>query len=80
MLFRSQKDNIVFVHILDIKKFNDIPLPPIDKKILSAEILKGEKLSFIQNSNGIKITLSEYALRNNAVDTIIRLTVNNRRD
>lgn len=76
----TQKDNVVYIHILDVKKFNNITLPPINKKILSAKILKGEKLDFIQNSNGIKITLSEYALRNNAVDTIVKLTVNNRRD
>lgn len=76
----TQKDNVVYIHILDVKKFNNITLPSINKKILSAKILKGEKLDFIQNSNGIKITLSEYALRNNAVDTIVKLTVNNRRD
>lgn len=50
-------------------------LPAINKKILSAEILKGEKIDFAQDNNGIKITLSEFALRNNAVDTVVKLTV-----
>ncbi|MGN1124260.1 MAG: alpha-L-fucosidase [Eubacterium sp.] len=71
----TQRDNAVYVHILDVKKFDKITLPAIDKKILSAEILKGEELNFAQNDNGIKITLSEYALRNNAVDTVVKLTV-----
>ena len=71
----TQKDNMIYIHILDVKKFDEIILPCINKKILSAEILKGEKLNFNQSENGIKINLSEYALRNNAVDTIVKLTV-----
>lgn len=71
----TQRDNAVYIHILDVKEFEKTTLPTIDKKILSAEILKGEKLDFAQNDNGIKITLSEFALRNNAVDTVVKLTV-----
>ena len=71
----TQRDNAIYIHILDVKKFDKITLPALDKKILSTEILKGEKLDFVQNDNGIKITLSEYALRNNAVDTIVKITV-----
>ncbi|MGN1315869.1 MAG: alpha-L-fucosidase [Acutalibacteraceae bacterium] len=71
----TQKDNTIYIHILDIEKFNKTTLPAIDKKILSAEIMKGEKTDFSQNDREIVIALSEYALRNNAVDTIVKLTV-----
>lgn len=71
----TQRDNAIYIHIFNVKEFEKLTLPAIDKKILSAEILKGEKLDFTQNDNGIKITLSEYALRNNAVDTIVKITV-----
>ena len=71
----TQRDNSIYIHILDVKEFEKITIPAINKKILSAEILKGEKLDFVQNDNGIKITLSEFALRNNAVDTIVTLYI-----
>lgn len=71
----TQKDNTIYIHILDTLKFDKITLPAIHQKILSAEILKGEKLDFAQNDKGIKITLSEFACRNKAVDTIVKLTV-----
>lgn len=71
----TQKGNLIYLHILDVREFDKIKLPAINKKILSAEILKGEKLDFAQTDKEIKITLSEYALRNNAVDTVVKLTV-----
>ena len=35
--------------------------------------MKGETLNFLQDKNGIRIELSEYALRNDAVDTVVEL-------
>ena len=69
----THKDNKNYLHILDCKAFDKLTIPSIDKTIQSARIMKGEALEFFQNSNGIKIQLSEYALRNNSVDTIIEL-------
>ncbi len=71
----TQRDNAIYIHILDVKKFNKMTLPAIDKKILSAEILHGEKLNFSQRHKRTKIKLSEYALRNNAIDTVVKITV-----
>lgn len=71
----TQKDNNLYIHILDCKKFDEYTLPSIDRKIVSAEILNGENLDFMQDENGIKISLSEFAFRNNAVDTIVKLTL-----
>ena len=69
----TKKDNAIYIHILDCKEFVKLTLPAIDKKIVSAEVLKGEKLDFTQDDNGVKITLSEYALRNDAVDTVVKI-------
>lgn len=69
----TKKDNAIYIHILDCKEFAKLTLPAIDKKIVSAEVLRGEKLDFTQDDNGVKITLSEFALRNNAVDTVVKI-------
>lgn len=71
----TKKDNAVYIHILDCKEFEKLTLPAIDKKIVSAEVLKGEKLAFTQDENGIKIMLSEFARRNNATVTVVKIIV-----
>ncbi|MGN0486595.1 MAG: alpha-L-fucosidase [Acutalibacteraceae bacterium] len=71
----TQKENSVYIHILDCRQFDQLMLPGIDRKIISAEILNGETLDFKQKKAGTKIRLSEFAFRNHAVDTIVKLTL-----
>jgi len=51
------KDNNVYIHIMDCEKFRDVMLSPIKQKVLSCSILNGEKLTFTQDDNGIKINI-----------------------
>jgi alpha-L-fucosidase len=58
-----------------ITNWDQLPeyFPPISKRIKSAELLNGEIVSFVQDNNGIRITLDQ---SNRASDaTVIKLTL-----
>ena len=50
-------------------------MPAISKKVVSVELLKADKLDFVQDENGIKITLNDFASDNKAVDTVVKIIV-----
>ena len=71
----TKKDNIIYIHILNCRKFKRITLPITDNKTKSVEILKGEKLDFVQKKKGVKIKLSKSAIKNHDVDTVVKIVV-----
>ncbi len=69
----TQKENIIYVHVLDWSKKPEY-FPVINQKIIKASCLSGGKVSFSQNFAGTKITVSGQP--ENLIDTIIRLDLN----
>lgn len=69
------RDNIIYLHILDCHAFNNLLLPNIDSRIISAGILNGTSVSYTQNQDGIKISVPESLADKEAVDTIVKITL-----
>ncbi|HLA83280.1 MAG TPA: alpha-L-fucosidase, partial [Thermoguttaceae bacterium] len=68
----TYRDSTVYVHVLD-GGAKPIVLPPMDKKILSHEVLTGGKATVVQTDDSITLTLDPSA--RNDVDTIVALTL-----
>lgn len=66
----TQRDNIIYVHVLDWSKMPEI-LPPIDRRIRKATCLSGGKVSIDQSHNGVRISVSGQP--EGLIDTIIKL-------
>lgn len=71
----THKDNIIYVHILDMQKMPEI-LPALDRKIKKATCLTGGKVSFSQNQAGLKIFVT--GTNEEQIDTIIKLELANK--
>jgi len=69
----TYKGNRVFVHLLDCPE-GEISLPPISMKVLSATLLTGGKVSFIQTGDKISLFIPE--TDRNKIDTIAVLQLN----
>lgn len=66
------KGNNIYIQITDWQQFPEF-FPQISKKIKSAELLNGEKISFVQDNKGIKLNVDPSQRATDA--TIIKLTL-----
>lgn len=67
----TYRENTIYLHILDCAEFEKVMLPAINQKITNCSKIKGERVSFIQSSSGIKLNIAkeQYDL----IDTIIKI-------
>lgn len=70
----TQKENIVYVHVLDWSKMPEM-LPALDRKVKKATCLSGGKVSFSQSQTGLKISVAGQP--EGQIDTIIKLELAN---
>jgi alpha-L-fucosidase len=68
----THKDNIIFLHIFRWKD-NDVKLPPINKKIISATVLTGGTAEFKQSQTEIVVSVTKE--EHQEIDTIVQLTL-----
>jgi alpha-L-fucosidase len=68
----TRKDDIIYVHMLR-PQAGPLALPPIPRKIKSAALLTGGKVTFTQSDEGISLQIPSDCLRD--IDTIIKLTL-----
>jgi len=72
-ILSTQKDNSIFLHIVNLNS-DTVVLPPLKAKILSAKIMGGQDLPFIQSSKGVHIILAS-SLKGQ-ISTTIELSIN----
>ena len=65
------KDKTVYVHVLDWVDLQELALPPIESKILSATTLDGGQVTVEQTKEGLKLTVPPS--QRHELDTIIAL-------
>ncbi len=53
----TSKGNEIFLHILDVTKFNCTILPPLSKTILQCQTFEGYVCDFVQSETGVKISI-----------------------
>jgi len=67
----TNKGNKVFIHLISSSRVtSELHLPKFDRNIWSCKLLNGQGLAFIQDNNGIKISISKNQLEP-AVTTIV---------
>ena len=66
----TQKDNCIYVHILDWSKMPEY-IPVINQKIIKVSCLSGGEVSYSQNQEGLRLSVS--GKPDNEIDTIIKL-------
>lgn len=66
------KGDNVYLYVLDCRRFSQLDLPDIGRRILSARILGGEELGFTQG-NGIRLSLPEKYIEKSPAVTVIKL-------
>lgn len=66
----TQKEGKIFIHILDFEKFKEETIAGIPK-VKSVETIDGRKVNFVQNENGLKISLADDMKMD--VDTVLVL-------
>ncbi|MGN1409454.1 MAG: alpha-L-fucosidase [Eubacteriales bacterium] len=72
----TKKGSAVYLHVLDRNAFDSMVLPPIEEQIQTAKLLDGEPISFIQNENGVKITLPNGKTDLSSVPVIVKFDLN----
>lgn len=68
----TYKENEIFLHILNPKKFDGLLLPPIKENILRCITYDGTECDFVQNESGITVSVPASCER----DTILRMQCN----
>ncbi|RJP23106.1 MAG: hypothetical protein C4527_20790 [Candidatus Omnitrophota bacterium] len=68
------KENIIYLHIFEWEEGETIHFPPIDKKIISHNVLTGGQAKVEQSEQGVRVTLP--ASDQAEFDTIIALKLN----
>jgi alpha-L-fucosidase len=71
-LVSTCKGNVVYVHVL---KWGDetLTLPPLPKRIVKSQLLKGDTVPLVQTDSGITLTIPQPDSQN--MDTIVKLTL-----
>ena len=71
-LVSTCKGNVVYVHVL---KWGDetLTLPPLPKRIVKSQLLRGDTVPLVQTDSGITLTIPQPDSQN--MDTIVKLTL-----
>lgn len=67
----THRGNRIFVHIFEWNSGDSITLPPIEKKVLSADLLPTGRMEFFQNQESIILKIQ--AANRDVIDTIVIL-------
>lgn len=69
----TQKDDCVYLHILDCAAFQKEILPVPERSVERAMLLNGDDIAFVYEKEGLKIKIPESVLEERRPDTIIKI-------